>query len=159
MQHKKILAFTIRATFVFTLLLAVGVLGAENKINKSDLPSAVQKTADEQSQGATVKGYSKEIENGKVEYEVELMVNDHSKDVTMDAQGNVVEVEEEVSLDSLPAAVRRGLQQRAGQGTIRKVESLAKHGALVAYEAQVLTAGKRSEIQVGPDGKPLDHKE
>ena len=30
---------------------------------------------------------------------------------------------------------------------------------LVAYEAQVTTNGKRSEVQVGPDGKPLDHEE
>jgi hypothetical protein len=29
----------------------------------------------------------------------------------------------------------------------------------VAYEAQVLTDGKKSEVQVGPDGKPLAHKE
>jgi hypothetical protein len=29
---------------------------------------------------------------------------------------------------------------------------------LVAYEAQVLTGGKKSEIQVGPDGAPLAHE-
>jgi hypothetical protein len=29
----------------------------------------------------------------------------------------------------------------------------------VAYEAVVQTAGKRKEIQVGPDGKPLAHEE
>jgi hypothetical protein len=39
------------------------------------------------------------------------------------------------------------------------VESLTKHGTLVAYEAQVLNKGKKSEIQVGPDGKPLAHEE
>jgi hypothetical protein len=29
----------------------------------------------------------------------------------------------------------------------------------MAYEAQVRTGTKRSEIQVGPDGKPLAHEE
>jgi hypothetical protein len=29
----------------------------------------------------------------------------------------------------------------------------------VAYEAKIMTDGKKSEIQVGPDGKPLDHEE
>jgi hypothetical protein len=29
----------------------------------------------------------------------------------------------------------------------------------VAYEAQVMTGGKKSEVQVGPDGKPLNHEE
>ena len=40
-----------------------------------------------------------------------------------------------------------------------KVESITKHDKVVAYEAQVITNGKRSEVQVGPDGKPLDHEE
>ena len=140
-------------------LFAVSLAAQEKRVQKSDLPAAVQKTADEQSKGATVKGYNKEIENGKVEYEVELMVNGHSRDVSMDPQGNVLEVEEEVALNSLPPAVSAGLRQKAGKGTIRKVESLTKHGTLVSYEAQVLTGGKRSEIQVGPDGKALDHQE
>jgi hypothetical protein len=29
----------------------------------------------------------------------------------------------------------------------------------VAYEAKVHTAGKKKEIQVDPDGKPLAHEE
>ena len=40
-----------------------------------------------------------------------------------------------------------------------KVESLTKHDQLVAYEAQVTTGGKKSEIQVGPDGGRLTHPE
>jgi len=44
----------------------------------------VQKTADEQSKGATVKGYSLEKENGQVAYEVALVVSGHTKDITMD---------------------------------------------------------------------------
>src|SRR5579864_4009563 len=149
MKRNKIGALSLALTV--SLLFAVSLLAQEKRIQKSDLPAAVQKTADEQSKGATVKGYNKEIENGKVEYEVELTVNGHSKDVSMDPQGNVLEVEEEVALNSLPSAVSEGLRQKAGKGTIHKVESLTKHGTLVAYEAQVLTAGKRSEIQVGPD--------
>jgi len=61
-------------------------------------------------------------------------------------------VEEEIALDSLPAEVRRGLQQKAGSGKILKVESLTKQDKLVAYEAVVQANGKKKEIQVGPDG-------
>jgi hypothetical protein len=52
-----------------------------------------------------------------------------------------------------------GLQAKAGGGKILKVETLTKRGELVAYEAKVMNNGKKSEIQVGPDGKPLDHEE
>jgi hypothetical protein len=147
------------SVFTLSLFCVASISAEEKRIQKSDLPPAVQRAADEQSKGATVKGYNREVENGKVEYEVEMTVNGHAKDVSMDAQGNVLEVEEQVSLESLPASVRDGLTKAAGKGTIRMVESLTKQGKLVAYEAQVLTAGKHSEVQVGPDGKPLAHKE
>ncbi len=131
----------------------------EKKINREDLPPAVEKTVAEQSKGATIKGFAREVEKGETYYEVQLTVNGHGKDISMDEKGNVVEVEEEVSLESLPAAVKEGLQKAAGAGKITKVESLTKKGTLVAYEAVVKTGDKRSEIQVGPDGKKLAHSE
>jgi hypothetical protein len=51
------------------------------------------------------------------------------------------------------------LQKAAGEGKIVKVESLTKHGTLVAYEAQVRKGSKTSEVQVGPDGGTLAHEE
>jgi hypothetical protein len=147
------------------MILAAGLLFAasagaqEKKIKRADLPPAVEKTVAEQSVGATVRGFSREKEKGQVYYEAEMTVNGHSKDVLIDSSGAVVEVEEEVAIDALPAPVKAALQSKAGSGKIVKVETLTKHDKLVAYEAQVTTNGKKSEIQVGPDGKPLDHEE
>ena len=70
--------------------------------------------------------------------------------------GSIVDVEEQVALDALPPEIKAGLQAKAGKGKILKVESLTKKDKLVAYEAQLETNGKKSEVQVGPDGKPLD---
>jgi uncharacterized membrane protein YkoI len=154
-----------RSKMSFPLIIAqlfflAGTIAAQEKqLKKSDLPAAVQKTADEQSKGATITGYKQETEAGKPAYEVKMTVNGHSKDVTIDASGNLLEIEEQVALDALPAAVRDGLQKKAGAGKISKVESITKHGTIVAYEAKVLTAGKKSEVQVGSDGKPLAHEE
>jgi len=131
----------------------------EKRLKRSDLPAAVQKTVDQESQGATIRGYSSETDNGQLVYEVEMRVRGHGRDVLIGADGSVLEIEVEVAFDSLPAAVKAGLLQLAGSGKITKVESLTKRGVLVAYEAQVRTGVKRSEIQVGPDGKPLAHPE
>jgi hypothetical protein len=131
----------------------------EKKIKRSDLPPAVEKTVAAQTQGATIRGFNEEQENGKTYFEAELTVSGHSKDILIDPTGAVVEVEEQVDLASLPAAVQSGLQAKAGSGKVGKVESITKHDKLVAYEAKVMTNGKRSEVQVGPDGKPLDHEE
>ncbi len=131
----------------------------ERQLKKSDLPPAVPRTADAQSQGATVRSYSSEMEQGKLEYEVALTVNGRSRDVSIAPDGSLLEIEDEVALAELPAPVRAGLEAKAAHGTITKVESITKHGTLVAYEAQVRTGGKRSEIQVGPDGQPLAHEQ
>ena len=141
------------------LLLAGNASAQEKKIKRSDLPPAVEKTVAAQSTGATIRGFSTEKENGQTLYEAELTVNGHSKDISMTADGSIVEIEEQVSLDSLPAEVKAGLQAKAGNGKILKVESLTKKDKIVAYEAKVETNGKKTEVQVGPDGKPLDHEE
>jgi hypothetical protein len=144
---------------VAALSLTTIALAQEKKIDRKDLPPAVEKTVAAQSQGATIKGFSQEKENGQLNYEAEMTVNGHSKDVLIDPKGEVVEVEEQVPLESLPTTVREVLQTKAGSGKILKVESLTKHDKLVAYEAVVQTAGKKKEIQVGPDGEQLAHEE
>ena len=145
---------------VVLMALASACLWArERQVVRNELPVAVRETADKQAQGATVRGYAKDVENGQVEYEVQLAMNGHSKDVTIAPDGRVLEIEEEVRAESLPAVVASRLSAKAGKGKIEKVESLTKRGVIVAYEAQVLTARKRSEIQVGPDGDNLSHPE
>lgn len=144
---------------VAALSLTTIALAQERKIERKDLPPAVEKTVEAQSQGATIRGFSQEKENGQLNYEAEMIVNGHTKDVLIDPKGAVVEIEEQVPLESLPVTVREVLQAKAGAGKILKVESLTKHDKLVAYEAVVQTAGKKKEIQVGPDGEQLAHEE
>ena len=150
-----------RTCFIAIVVLCVSAACAsqEKTIKRSDLPPAVEKTVAAQSPGTAVRGFSKETENDQTYYEVEQTVNGHTKDILIDTTGAIVEVEEEVALDSLPAEVKAGLLAKAGMGKIGKVESITKHDRLVAYEAHVDTNGKKSEAQVGPDGKPLAHEE
>jgi hypothetical protein len=147
------------AALVIGLVTLSAIQAQEKKLKREELPPAVERTVAEQSKGAAIRGFSTELEGGKRLYEVELVVSGHGKDISMDEQGNIVEVEEEVSIESLPGGVKDGLTKAAGSGTIGKVESLTKRGKLVAYEAVVKTGMKRSEIQVGPDGKKLAHPE
>lgn len=104
--------------------LATTGVAQETKIQRSELPAAVEKTVTAQSQGATIRGFSREIENGQTYYEAELMVNGRTKDVLMDPTGMIVEVEQEVAIDALPAEVKSGLQSKAGSGKMTCVTQI-----------------------------------
>src|SRR5713101_7207049 len=127
------------ASLVMALAMVSAAQAQERKIKRAQLPPAVEKAVAEQTQGATIKGFSTEIEKGKRVYEVAMTISGHGKDILVDSKGNVIEVEEEVAMDSLSQPVKDGLTKAAGAGTISKIESLTKNGALVAYEA----VGKR----------------
>jgi hypothetical protein len=144
---------------VLVVLCGSAMMISETKIQRSKLPIAVQKTVDQQSKGATVRGFAEQVEKGQTIYEAELITQGHSKDISMDTNGNIIEIEEEIPFDSLPDGVKRGLLAKVRKGTIGKVESLRKHGQIVAYEAKVTIGTGKTEIQVGPDGKSLAHEE
>jgi hypothetical protein len=127
--------------------------GSETRVSMKELPPAVQKTVQEQSGGATLRGLTKEVEHGKTFYEAELNVNGHNRDVLIGADGTVAEIEEEVPLASLSTPVKSALEKAAGDGKIVSVESITEGGAVTAYEAKIRRAGKTSEVKVDPDGK------
>jgi hypothetical protein len=107
-------------TFTVVILMFVTAMGTaqERKIKRSDLPAAVETTVALQSKGAAIQGFSEEKENGTTYYEAALTVDGHGKDVLIDGKGAIVEVEEQVAIDSLPTAVRDGLQAKAGKGKL-----------------------------------------
>jgi hypothetical protein len=67
-----------------TLLLSSFSLigfGQEKTLSRSQLPPAVEKAIQAQSQGATIKRFVTERENGKTVYEAEMIVGGHTKDI------------------------------------------------------------------------------
>lgn len=138
--------------FVLSFGVAIATC-SEKPVKFKDLPPAVQKTATTESRGAIVKGYSKEIEKGKIEYEVQLVVDGKSRDVSMDASGKVIETEQEVGLDAVPDKARDAIKKAASSGKIVKVEAVKGDGPTV-YEAQVRNNGKKYEVRVNENGDP-----
>jgi uncharacterized membrane protein YkoI len=135
----------------------------EKKIQQSDLPPAVQQTVAKEKQGFSISGFEEEKEKGQTVYEAKFRIagsfHKTDKSVTMDANGSILETEEWIAKGALSKAVLQGLEAQAGTGKIVNVKTVTKTGQLVAYEAKVMTGGKKSEVRVGPDGTPLAHEE
>jgi hypothetical protein len=129
------------------------------KLERGDLPRAVENTLAAETRDATIRGIVTEVDRGQRVFEVALTIDGHVRVLEIDEQGHLLETEDEVPLAIVPPAVKAGLKKAAGKGTIVKVETLTKNGKLVAYEADVKTGTRRWEVQVGPDGKKLTHPE
>lgn len=147
-NHRLQVSAAVAITLAYSLAHA-----ADTKVKRSDLPVAVEKTVQEQSAGATIRNYLTEKEHGVLSYEVEMVVDGHTKDITISKDGTLVEVEEEVAMASLPDEVNAGLTAQAKGAKILKVESVVRGAKLVAYSAETLKGTKKGEVQVSTKGE------
>jgi len=130
-------------------LLSVTVAAAERKVQMKDLPPAVQQAVQANLNGGTLKGLSREVEHGKTQYEVESTLNGRARDFLLDTAGHLIEVEEELAIDAVPAPVKAAAEAR---GKIVMIESVTR-GRTVTYEAHVEKNGKKIEVALDANGK------
>jgi len=144
-------------TRTLTILLAIvalaaAALAAGKKLALKDLPAAAQKTVQDQLKGGEIKSIAKETENGVEQYEVETMLNGKHRDLNVDTKGNLLVVEEETSMDTIPAAAKAAMEKKAAGGKIAMVE-LFMRGSETLYEAAYTSKdGKKHEALFKADG-------
>ena len=140
------------AILIAIVALAASAVGAGKKLTLKDLPAAVQKTVQDQAKGGEIKSISKETENGVEQYEIETIWNGKHRDLNVDTKGNLLVVEEETAIDTIPAAARTALEKKAAGGKIAMVE-LFLRGSETLYEAAYTGKdGKKHEVLVKADG-------
>jgi len=121
-----------------------------------DLPTKVQKTVEEALKGGAIKNIAKETEDGIEQYEIESTLNGKSRDFNVAADGRLLVVEEATTLEATPAAAKAAIQKKVAGGTVTTVETFAKPGKPLLYEAVYKDArGKRHEVLVDADGKDV----
>jgi uncharacterized membrane protein YkoI len=138
------------------LALSLGASFAQEKKEKTlalkDLPPSVQKTIQAELKGGEIKNIGKETENGVAQYEVETMLNGKHRDFEVDTKGKLLVVEEETSIDSIPAAAKAAILKKVADGKLGMVELFLRGGETM-YEAEYTTkAGKGHEVLFKADG-------
>jgi hypothetical protein len=126
------------------------------KLALKDLPKAVQATVQKETQGAEIVGITRESEDGKTIYEIETKIKGHTRDMLIDAKGVLTEVEEEINLASLPAAVQAEINKSIGKAKLVKLEAVFNGSKVqTGFSALVELAGQQSEVEMGLDGTKL----
>jgi hypothetical protein len=144
------------AQTIFLFAPGMYALAAEHNVPCNTLPRAVQQKSKSIVEGATIHACIRDSSNGKTSYELELLKNGRSRDLTFDSDGNLLEIEEQVDIASLPQPVAAAIQKAAAGGHVGKVESLTRGGTLIGYEATVTHNSKRREVAFHPDGSAMN---
>ncbi len=160
-KHWKLVGFMVLA------IVTVCVVAYAGKCRKVSLPEAVKAAIDALYPQATIEE-AKEEEEGLKVYEVELEEDGQEVELTVAPDGTIVEVETEVAMDSLPAAVAAALAQAAEGAEVKEISQEVTYWVVIlkkldapetTYEVELIKDGKKSEIEVAADGTILEQSE
>jgi uncharacterized membrane protein YkoI len=132
--------------------LSLSVTAQEKKLELKNLPPEVQRTIQNESKGAEIKQISKETEHGVAQYEVETMLNGKHRDFDVDTKGALLVVEEETTIEAIPAAAKAAILKKVSDGTLGMVELVKKPGETMYEAAYKSKGGKKHEVLVKADG-------
>ena len=132
--------------------LCLGTALADKTLALKDLPADVQKTVQAELKGGQIRNIGKETEHGVVQYEVETMLNGKHRDFNVDTKGKLLVVEEETTIDSIPAAAKAAILKKAGSGKLGMVENFMRDGETMYEAAYTSKDGKKHEVLVKADG-------
>jgi len=127
----------------------------DKTLKLADLPAAVQSTVRQELKGGEIKNIIKETEKGVTRFEVESVLNGKHRDFNIDTKGTLVTLEEETSIDAIPAAAKDALVKKIADGNLSMVEVVSKSGTTFYEASYVSKSGKKHEFAVTASGTPV----
>jgi uncharacterized membrane protein YkoI len=147
---------------LLNVLLAVGLVmgfalscsAQEIRVTAKKVPPAVLAAFKAAYPNATVRGYSREKEHGKVFYEVESIEGDLHRDVLYHPDGTVSAVEESMPVADVPNEVQESMRKSYPKAIVTSAEKIM-HDGVTEYELQAKMGRKRIEVKFDAAGKVL----
>ncbi len=130
--------------------------GGEKKLAEQQVPKPVLEAFHKAYPQATDIQYEAEKEAGKAVYEVEFKDQGVKREASYAAEGTLVETEESIKPDELPAAVTEALKKAHPHATVKEAEKVLKpDGSVSGYEVEIKDGKKEVEIHLDAAGKIL----
>jgi hypothetical protein len=145
-------------------LAALVVLGAclavradEENVPLDKVPKPVMDTTKKRFPGAELTAALKVTEDGKTRYEVQLQHKGNKYAVQASPSGQLMQIEKEIPVKDLPAAVTDALEAKYPKASIKTAEELTKvikgKEKMTGYTVGLSEKNKTFEVVVTPDGK------
>lgn len=142
--------------FTMAIMAIAGTNGSasaqERKLTEKNVPAAVVSAFKAAYPNATIVGFAREKENGKVFYEIESKEGDVGRDVLYNPDGSVAEIEETIAAGDLPSAIQDMMRLKYARAVIMKAEKTTA-GEKVGYEVIAKLGKKRITFEFESDGR------
>jgi hypothetical protein len=126
---------------------------AERAVKAAEVPAAALAALRKMSAGAEITAFAEETEQGHTFYEGSWKgPSGTNVDVLVTPTGDLVEIEEEVGADQVPAAVLAAARKAAG----KEVKLGLEKKTMVLYEAKFQRGGVSHELLLNPVGTPVE---
>ena len=135
-------------------IISAAAAGAEKKLTEQQVPKPVLEAFHKAfPQAADVK-FEVESKGGKPVYEVEFNDQGVEREASYSASGGLLETEEQIKPEALPAAVTEAIKKAHPQATVVEAEKILKSdGSLIGFEVEIKDGGKTLEIHLDHTGK------
>jgi hypothetical protein len=130
------------------------------KIPVDKIPKAVMDTIKARLPGAEITSAERELEDGKVVYDIELKQKGRKFEMDILEDGTLIEIEKEIALKDVPEAVTKTVKAKYPKASIKEVMEVNKVKGQQEtpdhYEVVIETADKKTqEVIVSLDGKSI----
>lgn len=149
------------ATLISLVAFAAGAARAdEEAIALDKLPEPVKKLLSTRFAKAEKIKASKETENGKTTYEVEVKSKGEELELTIDPEGKLLAIEKDIDVDELPKAVTDAIAAKYPGAKIKSAEitidTTGDKEKVAYFDAEIETADKKTlEVEATLEGKIL----
>jgi hypothetical protein len=119
----------------------------------SDCPAAVTTAVAKLYEGSTINKCKPEVEHGRAQVEVKLTKKDGAKiEIDFTKDGQVIQVEEKVALDAVPAPVMKAFATKYPGAKAERGEKQTHADGKVFYEIAFQGPKGRKEVTFAEDG-------
>lgn len=118
------------------------------------VPEAARAVIESHTAGAEICRIKQKQKDGRTIYKVKYKKGGREHELKVSAAGDLLELEEAVTLDELPAAVRATVEKETAGAEIEELEK-GTEGGKTFYEVEFKKDGETPEVIIDPDGSVL----
>lgn len=138
-----------------SIILILALAGSAH----ADCPAAVKTSIEKAFAKSTINNCKAEKEHGHDQFEVKLTKADGTKaEVDVQPDGKIIQVEEKIALDKVPAAVMKAFAAKYPKAKIDQAEKQTPSAGKPTYELAFASGSGRKEVTFSEDGKLIEEE-